>query len=101
MATEAIGLPLEKIAGLCQEYRVRELAVFGSALRQDFGPDSDIDLLVLFEPDATIGLIAYNALQRRLADAIGRPVDLVSKKWLNPVIRDEVLASARVVYGQE
>lgn len=101
MVTQSIGLPLEQIAALCREYRVRELSVFGSALRQDFGPDSDIDLLVLFEPDAKIGLIAYNALQRKLAEAISRPVDLVSKKWLNPVIRDEVLGSARVVYGQE
>jgi predicted nucleotidyltransferase len=101
MVTETISLPMERITALCREYRVRELAVFGSALREDFGPDSDIDLLVLFEPDADIGLIAYNALQRRLSAALGRPVDLVSKKWLNPIIRDEVLRSARVLYGKE
>ncbi len=96
-----IDLPLTEIAALCRRYRVRELPLFGSALRDDFGRESDLDFLVLFDPDAEIGFLELVRMQRELTGLVGRPVDLVPKEGLEPVIRDEVLASARVVYAEE
>lgn len=96
-----IPIPAEDLAALCQKYRVHELSVFGSALRADFGSDSDLDLLVMFQPDAEIGFLEFAALQRELSSALGRRVDLVPKEGLKPIIRDDVIASARVVYAAE
>jgi predicted nucleotidyltransferase len=95
-----VAFPLERIAELCRAYRVHELAVFGSALREDFRPDSDVDFLVEFEPDAPIGLLDYCALQNRLAELVHRRVDLVSTPGLKLPIRDGVLAGSRVIYAQ-
>lgn len=95
-----VELPLEQIAELCRRYQVHELALFGSVLRPDFRPDSDVDFLVEFEPDAPIGLLDYCALQNRLAELLHRRVDLVAKDGLKRVIRDSVLASARVIYAR-
>lgn len=92
-------LPLGAIRDLCRRYQVRELALFGSALRAYFRADSDIDLLVEFEPAATVSLLTLARLQRELADLIGRPVDLVPKRGLKPLIRDEVLGQAEVLYA--
>lgn len=93
-----IDLPMDRIADLCREYRVQELSLFGSVLRDDFRDESDIDILVLFEPGAPIKFIELAALQRRLGVLVRRNVDLVPKQGLKPLIRDEVLASARVIY---
>jgi len=93
-----IELPMDAIERLCLKYRVAELSVFGSAVRPDFSEQSDIDLLVLFKPEARIGF-EFVALQRELSEAIGRRVDLVPKNGLKPLIRDEVLAEAQVVYA--
>ena len=93
-----LAMPLPAIQKICNRYSVAELAVFGSAIRDDFRPDSDIDLLVTFHPEARIGLVAFVGLQQELSDLLQRPVDLVSKRGLKPVIRDEILASARVLY---
>jgi predicted nucleotidyltransferase len=101
MAPATLDLPLDRIAALCRQYRVRELSLFGSALRDDFRPDSDLDMLVLFEPDAQIGFLELAALQDALADVVNRPVDLVSKRGLHRVIRQQVLDEARVIYGAE
>ena len=100
MIAGAIDLPLEAIADLCRKYQVKELAVFGSVLREDFRPDSDVDLLVEFMPKHTIGLIEYCGLQNRLSDLLGRPVDLVDKDGLKPRIRSNVLSTAQVVYAK-
>jgi len=94
-----LKFPAEPIRALCEEYHVRELALFGSARTMRFRPDSDIDLLVEFAPDAEIGFMALAALQRRLSGILGRRVDLVPKDGLKPLIRDEVLASAEIVYA--
>ncbi len=94
-----IDLPMDKIAALCRRYRVRELALFGSALRDDFQPDSDVDFLVKFEPEAQIGFMDLSGMQLDLVDLLRRPVDLVPLDGLKPVIRDEVLHSAQVVYA--
>ena len=91
--------PMPAIIALCQRYHVRELAIFGSALRDDFGAESDYDLLVEFEPGAPIGLMALARMQRELAALLGRPVDLVPKNGLKPFLRDEVLDQAEVLYA--
>ena len=88
-----------EIAELCRRYEVRELALFGSALGDSFREDSDVDLLVAFEPEARVGLIKFGELQRELSELLGRKVDLGTKSGLKPLIRDQVLASARVLYA--
>lgn len=88
-----------QLADICRRYHVRELALFGSVLRDDFDGESDIDILVEFEPDAPIGLIEHYDLQQELVTLLGREVDLISKRGLNPIIRDEVLDAARVVFA--
>lgn len=94
-----ISIPKEKIADLCQRYQVRQLELFGSALRNDMRPDSDVDLLVEFEPDAQIGFVALSRMQRELSELFQRPVDLVPKQGLKPRIREAVLSSAEVIYA--
>jgi predicted nucleotidyltransferase len=94
-----IAISMDQLAALCRRYHVRELALFGSVLRDDFRPDSDIDVLVEFEPGAPIGLLEYVGLQNALADLIGRNVDLVEKAGLKRLIRDSVINSARLLYA--
>lgn len=96
---ERIDIPMDALADLCRRYHVRELALFGSVLRDDFREDSDIDILVEYEPDAQVGLYEHFDLQRDLARLLGRKVDLVSKRGLNVVIRDDVLRSSQVLYA--
>jgi len=93
------NLPLEKIELICAKYRIRELALFGSALRKDFGKRSDYDLLVEFEPDAQVGFLTLAAAARELSAVLGRKVDLVPKAGLKPKIRESVLSSAKVLYA--
>jgi predicted nucleotidyltransferase len=94
-----IVLPAEKIAEICRKYQVRELSVFGSAARGDMQPESDIDLLVEFEPDAPVGLFEFAGMEEELTAALGRKVDLVSKRGLKPRVRPHVLRDAVVVYA--
>ncbi len=96
-----ISLPVEaeQLANVCRQHQVRELAVFGSAARGDAHPDSDIDLLVDFAPSARIGFIALSRLNHDLEALFGRRVDVVTKRGLNPRIRDRVLAEAEVVFA--
>jgi predicted nucleotidyltransferase len=91
--------PAEKIAEICRKYQVRELSVFGSAARGDMQPESDIDLLVEFEPDAPVGLFEFAGMEEELTTALGRKVDLVSKRGLKPRVRPYVLRDAIVVYA--
>jgi hypothetical protein len=88
-----------QLAVICRKYRVRELALFGSAARGEMRPDSDIDLLVEFLPQAEIGLIDYAGLMLDLGSLLGRKVDLVSKRGLKPLIRPTVLGEARTLYA--
>lgn len=88
-----------KLADLCDRYRVRELSVFGSAARGEMRPDSDIDLLVEFLPDADVDLVDHAGLMLELSRLLDRKVDLVSKKGLKPLIRDSVLEQARLLYA--
>jgi hypothetical protein len=87
------------LVDLCRRYRVRELSVFGSAARGEMRPDSDIDLLVEFLPDAKVDLVDHAGLMLDLSQLLARKVDLVSKKGLKPLIRASVLAEARLLYA--
>lgn len=93
-----IDIPEDALADFCRRWGVRRLAVFGSALRDDFGPDSDVDFLFELEPGRAIGwriVTMEDELSRILG---GRRVDLVSAKYLNRRMRDEVLSTAQVQY---
>jgi len=96
---ERLRVSEETLAALCARYGVRELAVFGSAAREEAGPDSDVDLLVLFNEDARVTLFTLIDFQAELADLFGRPVDLVPKNGLKPALRRQVLAEAQVLYA--
>ena len=99
MAEIRIEFPTDKIAGFCQRHRISSLSVFGSVLRDDFSPGSDIDVLVEFEPGAQVGFLALSRMQRELSELLQRPVDLVPRNGLKPRIREAVLSSAEVVYA--
>ena len=94
-----LELPEHEIAEVCRRFHVKELSVFGSAVRGTLGPDSDIDMLVEFQPEARIGILAHTAAEREFSRILGRRVDLVSKRALKPLIRREVLLEARQVYA--
>ena len=95
---QIIQIPADEITALCRRYQVRQLAIFGSVLRDDFGPESDVDFLVEFEPEAQIGLMDLSGMQIELSDLLHRPVDLVPRDGLKPVIRNTVLNSAEIIY---
>ncbi len=88
----------EQLADFCQRHQIRWLALFGSVLRDDFGPESDVDVLVEFEPEVRIGLMAYIGVMQELSDLLQHPVDLVLRDGLKPQIKDEVLDSVQVIY---
>lgn len=98
MTLEEIRALSGRLAELCREYGIAELAVFGSVARGSAGPDSDVDLLYVRVPGNDLGM-AYFALQEDLEELFGRPVDLVPKEGLHRVIRDRVLADAQVLYA--
>jgi len=92
-----IVIDRERLAGFCQRNRIRRLALFGSVLRDDFRPDSDVDVLVEFEPGHVPGL-RFFALERELSEILGRKVDLNTPNFLSPYFRGRVLAEAEVQY---
>jgi len=94
----SIDLPLDRIAEICRRYGVTELSVFGSAVRDDFGPDSDVDFLYVLSENSTLGWEIVD-LRDALQEAVGRDVDIVPKNYLHWVIRDRVLAEAEVIYA--
>ena len=94
-----IELPEEQVAEICRRYRVKELSVFGSAARGDMRPDSDIDLLVDFLPEARPSLLGLAAMMREFSVLLGHRVDLAVKPALKPLIRVEVLSEAQVIYA--
>ncbi len=75
-----LHLDRERIADFCRRWKIRELSLFGSVLRDDFRPDSDVDVLVTFEDDARVGLFAHVQMEEELASIVGRKVDLVSRR---------------------
>lgn len=95
-----ILLPLPDLETFCRKWRVRELALFGSVLRDDFSPESDVDVLVTFSPEAPWSLWDVIRMQEELEGLLGRKVDLVEKEAIrNPFRRREILGSQRVVYA--
>lgn len=98
----ATRIPIDRgaLADFCRRHHVRKLSLFGSVLRQDFGPESDVDVLVEFEPDHVPGFIALHELEEELSIVLGgRRVDLVTERFLNRRIRERVLAGAEVQYA--
>jgi predicted nucleotidyltransferase len=94
-----IELPEAEIVEICRRHQVRELSLFGSAARGQMRADSDVDLLVDFQPGARPGLLGVSAMMRELTALLGRRVDLPVKPGLKPLIRDGVLAEARLIYA--
>ena len=101
MTTLTLPLPMDAVRQFCQRWNICELALFGSVLRPDFRPDSDIDVLVTFHADAEWGLLAHIQMQQDLATLLDRPVDLVSQRALersaNWVCREAILNTAQVI----
>ncbi|YCO47463.1 nucleotidyltransferase family protein [Thermosynechococcus sp. FA-CM-4201] len=95
----AIPIPQSELIALCQRYRITRLSLFGSVTRADFGPDSDVDILVEFAPDVPVGFLTMNRLARELAEVLRRPVDLVPRNGLKPAIRDAILREEQVIYA--
>jgi uncharacterized protein len=95
-----ISIPKHKIVEFCQKYHITKLSLFGSVLGKDFGPESDIDVLVEFEPDHIPGL-ALISMQEELSGILGgRKVDLVTPKFLNRRIRSKIESEAVTQYAQ-
>ena len=94
-----ISIDRERIAEFCRSHHIQRLALFGSALRDAFGPESDVDVLVEFAPGHVPGL-AFIAMEAELSELLGRKVDLNTLGFLSPYLRDRVLAEAEVQYVQ-
>jgi len=100
----ATTMPMDKIVQFCQRWKIRELALFGSALRDDFGPESDLDFLVTFAADADWGLFEHVHMQQELQTMLQRSVDLISKRALahsqNWLRRQEILNTAHTLFPE-
>lgn len=103
MVNPALHLPHKKVADFCRRWRITSLELFGSALRDDFGSDSDVDLLVTFEPDAPWSLFDFVQMESELEAVLGRQVDLVERTSIersdNWIRRRAILGSAEPLYG--
>lgn len=99
----AIALSHDQLAAFCERWQIRELALFGSVLHEQCGPDSDVDLLVTFEPEADWSLLDHVQMEEELRVLLGRPVDLVSRRAIersdNWIRRQAILETAEVVYA--
>ena len=95
MQFHGIEFPQQEIAAFCRRHRIRRLALFGSILRDDFTPDSDIDILVEFEPGCVPGLLTMAGLEIELSEMLGRKADLRTPAEISRHFRDEVLNEAR------
>ncbi len=93
-----ISIPEEQVAEFCRRNHVRRLALFGSVLREDFRPESDVDVLVEFEPGTRLGYFGFMGLQEDLSAILGRRVDLNTPQCLSRYYRDKVLREARALY---
>ncbi|MCS6885402.1 MAG: nucleotidyltransferase domain-containing protein [Acidobacteriota bacterium] len=95
----AVSLPEEVMKEFCRRYRVRRLSLFGSVLRKNFSPTSDVDGLVEFELDAAVGFLMLARIARELSTLFGRKVGLVLRNGLKSLIRETVLREEQVVYA--
>jgi predicted nucleotidyltransferase len=97
---EKLKIDQERVDVFCRKWKVAELSIFGSILREDFGPDSDVDVMVSLEPGAPWSLFEWVDMIDELEEIFGRKVDLVEKSGLrNPFRRHEIFSSAKVLYA--
>ena len=98
-----LGIDADKIAVFCRRWKINKLAIFGSAMREELRPDSDIDLLVTFHSDANWTMFDHFTMEDELSHLLGREVDLISVRAVeenpNPITRREILDSARQIYA--
>lgn len=100
MSMENLQFPVERIKDFCRKWKITEMALFGSVLRDDFRPDSDVDVLITLAPDHGWGLADVVDMEEELERMLGRDVDLVLKGGLrNPFRRREILKTQRVIYA--
>ena len=103
MVINAIELPMEKIAEFCDRWEVTEFAFFGSVLRDDFRPDSDVDVMVQFHPDAHPTFSTLDQMEAELKMIFDRDIDLITRQGIetsrNYLRRNEILSSAQVIYA--
>ena len=96
-----VAIDRQAITGFCRQHHIRKLALFGSVLRDDFRADSDVDVLVEFEPGHTPGFIRLHSIEEELGPLLGgHRTDMVTFKSLNRWMRDRVLAEAQVQYAE-
>jgi predicted nucleotidyltransferase len=96
-----ISIPKQELVEFCRKHTIRKLAFYGSVLRDDFSPESDVDVLVEFQPGRTYGLSIID-IEQELAALLGgrHKVDMVSEKFLNPRLRERILGTAEVQYAE-
>ncbi len=98
MSMDFSTIPVDRVRALCERRGIRRLAVFGSALRDDFRPESDLDLLAEFAPGVRVGLVGFQAIENELTDLIGRKVDLNTRGFLSPAFVEQVAREAWDLY---
>lgn len=100
MTQDRIQIPKDRVADFCRRHRIQKLSLFGSSVRGDFVPNSDVDVLVEFDPDERVGLIKLARLQFELSEILGQKVDLNTPGFLSKYFRDQVLAEMEVQYDR-
>ena len=100
MGRARINVPQHEIAAFCRRHHIRRLSLFGSVLRDDFAPESDVDVLVEFEAGTRVGLLRLAGIEIELSELLGRKADLNTQGFLSPYYRDEVLTEAEVQYDK-
>lgn len=103
MQRNTITIPADELHEFCRRWKIQELALFGSVLREDFSASSDVDVLVSFTTDAQWSLLDHIQMERELADLFGREVDLISKRAVqqskNRIRRQEILRNTRILFA--
>ena len=98
--TTQIEIPKKRIEGFCKKHHIRKLSLFGSALRDNFNPESDVDILVEFDPTHIPGFIRLAGMEIELTEILGHKVDMRTAQDLSRYFREEVLTSAEVQYAE-
>jgi predicted nucleotidyltransferase len=99
MVQERIHLDEKQLVPFCRQHHISKLSFFGSVLRDDFRADSDVDVMVEFEPDCAPGLIGFAGIELELEELVGRKVDLNTPRFFSEPLRQRVLAEAEVLYA--
>ena len=100
MSRAKIEIPKEKLAEFCRRHHIRKLSLFGSVLTESFTPESDVDVLVEFEPERTPGMLRMAGLELEISELLGRKVDLRTAAELSRYFREEVVGSGEIQYAQ-